>query len=279
MIAGVTAPTTTPAPIEPATPAGEGTPADQIDAFAGDPDFMVSLARGLAVICAFDADHVKLTVAQASERTGLSRSAARRCLYTLQCLGYVGMDGSSFYLKPRIVALGHMHLMRIPISSSAQPALDRVARELGETCTLAVLDEQDIVFVAHSAKTALISVNLAVGSRMPAYATANGRVLLGALPEHDLETYLAKVRLSRLTENTVSGKKELRERIDRARQDGFALVDQEFDLKIRSIAVPLRQGGRIVASMSIAVPAERVSAGQLRTEYLPALCAASAEFA
>jgi IclR family transcriptional regulator, pca regulon regulatory protein len=191
----------------------------------------------------------------------------------------MGMDGSGFYLKPRILALGHMHLMEVPISVSAQPVLDRLAREIGETCTLAVLDREEIVFVAHSAKTALVSVHFAVGSRLPAYCTANGRVLLGALPQPELDEYLSTVRLGRLTEHTVTGKKQLREQLDQVRHDGYALVDQEFDLKIRSIAVPVRQGGRIIASMSIAVPVERVGVRQLRGEYLTALRDAAAEFA
>jgi IclR family pca regulon transcriptional regulator len=264
----------------PAAPAAsQRLPATEAEAFAGDPDFMTSLARGLIVIRAFDETHRRLTVAQASERTGLPRSAVRRCLYTLQCLGYVGAEGSSFFLKPLIVALGHLYLAAVPLSVSAQPVLDRVAQEVAETCTLAVLDRNDILFVGHSSRAPLVSVNIAVGSRLPAYCTANGQVLLASLPPAELDAYLARVKLARLTDKTLTVKKQLLERLRKVHEDGYSLVDQEFDDKIRSIAVPLRSGGRVAASLSIAVPVERVSARELRARLLPQLLAAAAEFA
>lgn len=255
------------------------TPADEIEAFAGDPDFMTSLARGIAVIRAFDESHTRLTVAQASERSGLPRSAARRCLYTLQKLGYVEADGSSFALKPRIVALGHVYMAATPLSASAQPVLDRVALAMGETCTLAVLDRDDILFIAHSSRVPLVSVNFAVGSRLPAYCSANGRVLLAALAEPELDRYMARLKPARLTEKTVTTKRQLQELVQQAREDGYALVDQEFDLKIRTVAVPVRHGGRIAASMSVSVPVERVSVRELKSRLLPLLLEAAGEFA
>lgn len=248
-------------------------------AFAGDPDFMTSLARGLAVIRAFDETHTRLTVAQVSERSGMPRSAARRCLYTLRCLGYVGGEGSSFFLKPRIVALGHVYLTSVPLPVSAQPVLERVARELGETCSLAVLDRDEIYFVSRSSRAPLVSVNFALGSRLPAYCSANGRVLLAALPADEFEAYLGRVKLTRLTDKTVKTKKQLIELIRQVREDGYSLVDQEFSEKVRSAAVPIRSGGRVVASMSVGVPVERVSARELKSRLLPALQAAASEFA
>lgn len=250
-----------------------------MEAFEGDPDFMTSLARGLAVIRAFDAAHTKLTVAQASERSGLPRSAVRRCLYTLECLGYLASEGSFFQLRPRIVALGHVYLTALPLPQTAQPTLDRVAREAQETSTLAILDQDDILFVAHSSRTPLVSVNIAVGSRLPAYCTANGQVLLAALPEDEVDGYLARAKLSRITAKTLTTKKQLLERLRQVREDGYALVDQEFNDKVRSIAMAVRSGGNVVASMSFAVPADRVSAAQLKTHLLPLLRNAVAEFA
>jgi IclR family pca regulon transcriptional regulator len=252
---------------------------DQIDAFAGDPDFMTSLARGLAVVQAFDQEHIRLTVAQTSERTGLPRSAARRCLYTLQQLGYVDAEGRSFFLKPRIVSLGHFYLTAVPLSVSAQPVLDKVAGKVNETCTLAVLDRDEILFIAHSAKVPMVSVNIAIGSRLPAHCTANGRVLLAALSPEELEVYFSHAKLTRLTEATLTAKKALSERLKQVRKDGFALVDQEFNMNVRSIAVPVRRAGRTVASMSIAVPVERVTTAELERRLLPYLLAAAAEFA
>ncbi|MFL9944183.1 IclR family transcriptional regulator domain-containing protein [Paraburkholderia graminis] len=251
----------------------------ELDQFAGDPDFMMSLARGLIVIRAFDEEHGRLTVAQVSERTGLPRSAARRCLYTLQQLGYVGAEGTNFCLKPRIVSLGHAYLASAPLAATAQPVLDRLARDLGETTTLAVLDQQDILFVAHSSRVPLVSVNIAVGSRLPAYCAANGQVLLAALPEGELEAYMSRAKFPRLTETTITSRKQLLERLKIVRRDGYAIADREFNLSMRSIAVPVRHGGRIAASMSFAVPAERVSIDDLRERLLPCLLAAASGFA
>lgn len=261
------------------TPAAAASLIDEIDAFEGDPNFMTSFARGLAVIRAFDESHPRLTVAQASERTGLPRSAARRCLYTLQCLGYLGVEGSSFYLKPRIVALGHTYLLAVPLPAAAQPVLDRLAREVHETCTLAVLDGEDILFIGHSSRAPMVSVNIAVGSRLPAYCTANGQVLLGALPAPELDTYLARAKFERLTPTTLTTRKLLLDRLQRVREVGYSIVDQEFNEKVRSVAVPVRSGGKVVASMSIAVPSERVSVREIRSRFLRSLQAAASEFA
>ncbi|CAN7700396.1 IclR family transcriptional regulator C-terminal domain-containing protein [Variovorax sp. OV084] len=252
---------------------------DELDAYEGDPNFMTSFARGLAVIRAFDESHSRLTVAQASERSGLPRSAARRCLYTLQCLGYVGVDGSSFYLKPRIVTLGHTYLLAVPLTATAQPILDRLAREVQETCTLAVLDGEDILFVGHSSRVPMVSVNIAVGSRLPAYCTANGQVLLGTLPAAELDAYLTDVRLVRLTPSTLTTRKQLLARIQQVREVGYSIVDQEFDEKVRSVAVAIRSGGKVVASMSVAVPSDRVSLREIKSRFLPLLRAAASEFA
>src|SRR5258705_10130825 len=156
---------------------------DKSHARAGDPDFMVSLARGIAVIQAFDEAHQRLTVAEASTRSSIPRSAVRRCLYTLQQLGYVGADGAAFFLRPSIVSLGHVYLASAPLAAIAQPVLDRIGRETGEGCSIAVLEENEVLYIANSSKTPLISVNISVGHRLPAYCTANGRVLLSALPD------------------------------------------------------------------------------------------------
>ncbi len=263
----------------PVAVSADNSPSQEIEKFSGDPDFMTSLARGLSVIRAFDQNSLRLSVAQVSERTGFPRSAARRCLYTLQCLGYVGVDGSNFFLKPRVVALGHVYLTATPLSITAQPVLDAVARDVGETCTLAVLDHDEILFVAHSSKAPLVSVNIAVGSRLPAYCTANGLILLGALAPHELEDYLSRVKFVRLTGTTISSKKKLVERIAAVKAQGYAVVDQEFNEKIRSVAIGVRSAGRVAASMSIAVPVERVSVQQLTSRLLPFLRSAASEFA
>jgi len=249
------------------------------DPLAGDPDFMVSLARGLAVIRAFDETHQRLTVAEASARCGIPRSAVRRCLYTLQRLGYVGADGSSFFLKPSIVSLGHVYLASAPLASIAQPLLDRIGRETGEGCSIAVLEENEVLYIANSSITPLISVNISVGHRLPAYCTANGRVLLSALPDSEFKRRLGRMKLVVKTEKTVTTKKQLTERVVQARELGFSIVDQEYDMRVRSIGVPVVRGGKVSASLSISVLAEHCSAAELKSRLLPSLRRAAAEFA
>jgi IclR family pca regulon transcriptional regulator len=252
---------------------------DDLKAFDGDPDFMVSLARGLAVIRAFDEAHPRLSVAEASARSGIPRSAVRRCLYTLQRLGYVGGEGSIFFLRPAIVSLGHVYLASTPLAASAQPVLDQIARVTGDPCSISVLEDVEVLYIANSLKVPLISVNISVGHRLPAYCTASGRVMLCALPDDELDRRLGAIKIAQLTEKTVRTKRQLAERIRQARVDGFAIVDQEFDLGVRSIAVPVVRGGRTAASLSISVLAERCSRAELESRLLPALRQAAAEFA
>jgi IclR family pca regulon transcriptional regulator len=251
----------------------------ELNAFDGDPDFMVSLARGLAVIRAFDEAHQRMTVAEASVRSGIPRSAVRRCLYTLQRLGYVASEGSVFFLKPTIVSLGHVYLASTPLAVSAQPVLDRITRETGEPCSISVLEETEVLYIANSLRAPLISVNISVGHRLPAHLTASGRLLLSALPEGELKRRLGDIKIAPLTEKTVRTKRALVERIRQAKLDGFAVVDQEFDMGVRSIGVPVVRGGQVAASLSISVLAERYSSADLETRLLPSLRRAAAEFA
>lgn len=251
--------------------------ADELEA-NGDPNFMTSLARGLAVIRAFSADERGMTVLRISQKIGLPRTAVRRCLHTLQCLGYVESEGSVFSLRPRILSLGHMYLASTPLSVTAQPLLERVARELKETTSLAVFDEGEVLFIGHSSQVQLVSVSFAVGSRLPAHCTANGHVLLGGLSRPALNAYFAEAHLKRMTPKTVTTRKELLQRIEKARADGYGLVDQEYNMAVRSIAVPvLGIDGNVIASLSVSAPAERFSVTQLRNAFLRPLTEAAAE--
>jgi IclR family pca regulon transcriptional regulator len=244
----------------------------------GDPNFMTSLARGLAVIRAFSADERGMTVLRISQKIGLPRTAVRRCLHTLQCLGYVHSEGSVYSLRPRVLSLGHMYLASTPLSVTAQPVLERVARELKETTSLAVLDQGEVLFIGHSSQVQLVSVSFAVGSRLPAHCTANGHVLLGGLSRDALHAYFAAAHLKRMTPKTVTSRKELLQRIAKAREDGYGLVDQEYNMAVRSIAVPVRGvDGNIVASLSVSAPAARFSVTQLRNAFLRPLTEAAAE--
>lgn len=245
---------------------------------AGDPNFMTSLARGLQVIRAFSEHRRNLTIAQVSQSTGLSRASVRRCLYTLNKLGYVVEDNKRFALRPQVLTLGHAYLSSTPLAVLAQPYLDDVSRVLRESCSAAVLDGDDIVYVCRSAETRIMSISLLVGTRLPAYCTAMGQVLLAQLAPAALEDYLARVALVARTDRTVTSVGELRKALDTVRAQGFALLDQELEVGLRAIAVPLRDGrGAVVAAINVGTHASRVSLETMREQFLPLLtrCAAT----
>ena len=248
----------------------------EIDALTGDPNFMTSLARGLAVIKAFTEQRRKLTIAQVSQRTGIPRAAARRCLYTLVRMGYVDADKHTYALRPKILALGHAYLSSTPLAVSAQPVLDRVRNTLNESCSLAILDGDDILYLARSAASRIIAVQLNVGSRLPAYCTGMGRVLLAHLSERELDAYLGRVELRAFVDRTVTSPGELRRLLVAAREAGYALVDQELEIGLRSIAVPVRgASGSVVAAINVSVHAAHATVRQMEDRFLPHLRAAS----
>jgi IclR family pca regulon transcriptional regulator len=258
------------------------TPVAQIQGFAGDPNFMASLARGLAVIRAFTQQRRSLTIAQVSQRTGISRAAVRRCLYTLAALGYVGSDdGRSYALRPRILALGHAYLSSTPLASAVQPLLDQITSTLHESSSMAVLEGDEILYVARSSTTTrLMSIDLGIGSRLPAYCTSMGRVLLAGLAPSELDAYLSHVKLVKLTARTVSEPAELKTMLAKVRRAGYALVDQELEIGLRSIAVPVADSaGRVVAAINIGTQSSRVSVAEMESKFLPALQAAAHELA
>ncbi|MDF3839872.1 IclR family transcriptional regulator C-terminal domain-containing protein [Cupriavidus basilensis] len=239
---------------------------------AGDPNFMASLARGLQVIRAFSEHRRNLTISQVSQTTGLSRAAVRRCLYTLKVLGYVGEDSKRFSLRPQVLTLGHAYLSSTPLAVVAQPYLDKVSEVLHESCSAASLDGDEIVYLCRSAETRIMSISLLVGTRLPAYCTSMGQVLLSQLPRDALEEYFARVRLVARTERTITSVPELRTQIDKVRNAGYALLDQELEAGLRSIAVPVRDGrGCVVAAINVSTHASRASLDDMQTQFLPPL--------
>lgn len=253
------------------------TPATEIEALAGDPNFMNSLARGLAVIRGFSREKRHMSIAQLSHKTGIPRAAVRRCLYTLTRLGYVAtMDGRNYSLRPKLLGLGHAYLSSTPLVVTAQPFLDRVSDAVDESCSLAVLESDDILYVARSVTSRIISVTLNVGSRLPAYCTSIGLVLLAHLPASELDAYLSRVELRPFTERTITSPAKLREQLAAIRQQDYAIADQLMELTVRSIAVPVRNAaGTVVAGINVIVQAGRVSLRDMRNLYLPHLQAAA----
>jgi IclR family pca regulon transcriptional regulator len=254
------------------------TAASEIAAHAGDPNFMASLARGLAVIRAFAQQRTRLTTAQLSMRTGIPRAAVRRVLYTLCALGYAGSDdGRTFILHPQILALGYAYLSSTPLATSAQPLLDHVSRTVHESCSMSVLDGDDILYVARaSTSRRIMSIDLGIGSRLPAYCTSMGRVLLANLEQSDLAGYLRRVKLVPLTPRTELSKEGLASILQGVRARGYAVVDQELEIGLRSIAVPVvASGGQVAAALNIGTQAARVTIGEMEKRFLPVLRAAA----
>jgi IclR family pca regulon transcriptional regulator len=242
----------------------------------GDPDFMTSLARGLHVIRAFAGTDRRLTIADVSRATGLTRAVVRRCLYTLRELGYAATDGRLFFLQPRILNLGYAYLSTAPVPIAAQPVLEEMSETLGEASSVAVLDDGAVVYVGRAATKRIMSVNLGVGSRLPAYCTALGRVLLASLNEEQVSSELSKVDFIQHTKYTVTSRKRLEEILAGVRTDGFALNDQELEIGLRSIAVPVKNVvGTVVAAMNVSTQASRVSRRELLEQCLPVLRAAA----
>jgi IclR family pca regulon transcriptional regulator len=249
----------------------DGNIAEQIDALTG-PDFMTSLARGLAVLRAFSDQRRSLTIAQISHRTGISRAAVRRCLHTLCALGYAEADGPLFTLQSKVLTLGYSYLSSTPLTVSTGPYLNAISRQLGESCSLAVLQDDEILYVARSATARIMSVSLNTGSRLPAYCTSLGRVLLAQLPPEALREYLERVKLQAYTDKTVVSAKRLRGVIDEARQAGYALNDQELEIGLRSLAVPVRgASGNVLAALNVGVQASRVTTAYMVEVFLPIL--------
>jgi IclR family pca regulon transcriptional regulator len=252
-------------------------PAKRIQALTGDPDFMTSLARGLAVIHAFQERKRQLTIAQISHRTEIPRAAVRRCLHTLIKLGYATSDGRSYSLLPKVLTLGHAYLSSTPLAISAQPYLDRMSDQLHEACNMATLEGDDILYIARSATTQrLISVDLSVGGRLPAYCTSMGRILLAALDDVSLREYLDHVDLQPKTSRTLSTPEDLLECLQQVRQRGWCIVDQELEQGLRSIAVPVYDAsGQVLAALNVSTSAGRVARTELEQRFLPIMLDAS----
>jgi IclR family pca regulon transcriptional regulator len=251
--------------------------AADISAATGDPNFMTSLARGLAVIRGFSREKRFMTIAQLSQKTGIPRAAVRRCLYTLERLGYVtSEDGRNFALRPKLLGLGHAYLSSTPLVVTAQPFLDRVSEAVNESCSLAILDGVDILYVARSVSSRIISVALNVGSRLPAHCTSIGLVLLAHLPPADLKDHLTRVDLKRYTERTITSRAALLDALEEVRDQGFAVADNMMEIGVRSIAVPVRDAsGTVVAGINVIIQSSRGSVRDMKTLYLPHLHAAA----
>ena len=235
---------------------------------------MQSFARGLEVIRSFSAAAPQQTLSEVAARTGLTRAGARRILLTLQTLGYVHSDGKLFRLTPRILDLGFAYLSSLPLWNLAEPLMEDLVEEVRESSSAAVLDGLDIVYVLRVHTHKIMSTNLAVGSRLPAFWTSLGRVLLADLPEDGLRARLASLPRRQFTQHTLLDDETLLARIAQARTQGWCLVDQELEEGLISVAAPLKnRAGQVVAALNISGQANRTSTEMLREQLLPELLA------
>ena len=234
--------------------------------------YVQSFARGLEVIRSFSADSAEQTLSEVAQRTGLTRAGARRILLTLQTLGYVDGDGKYFHLTPRILELGFAYLSSLPIWNLAEPVMERLADQVKESCSAAVLDRGDIVYVLRVHTHKIMSLNLGVGSRLPAYCTSMGRVLLAGLPDEEVEAQLRASDLRPRTNRTLTDLDALMQTVRQVRAQGWCLVDQELEEGLISMAAPVvNRAGVTVAALNISGQANRSSAETMQQTMLPAL--------
>jgi IclR family pca regulon transcriptional regulator len=243
-----------------------------------DGEFVQSLDRGLAVIRAFDADHPELTLSEVARQTGLTRAAARRFLWTLVEIGYMRTEGGRFALRPKVLELGYAYLSSMSLPEIALPHMEQLVEQVHESSSMCVLDGDEIVYVARVPTKRIMAVVIAVGTRFPAYATSMGRVLLAGRSDDWLAGFLSSADLRRLTPNTTTDVAELRTELTRVAERGWAMVDQELEEGLRSVAAPIHDAtGRIVAAVNVAVNASRRSADEVTTDVVPLLLATAQE--
>jgi len=233
-------------------------------------DFVQSLERGLLVIRAFDSEHRELALSDVARISGLTRAAARRFLLTLEKLGYVTFTGGRFALTPRVLELGYAYLSSLSLPEVAQPHMEALVARVNESSSISVLDDTEVVYVARVPTRRIMSITLSVGTRLPAYATSMGRILLAALPDDELEARLGRIDLVPLSAHTITDPVVLRNVLERVRRQGWAAVDQELEEGLRSLAVPIHDAnGTVVAALNVSVHASRGTMTSLRRDVLP----------
>ena len=233
-------------------------------------DYVNSLARGLEVIRAFTRAQPRMTLSEISKATGMTRATVRRFLLTLVREEYAETDRKYFWLKPKVLELGYAALSSLTFLDVIQPVMNRLAEKLNESCFAATLDGTDVVYVASAAPAGrIVSISVSVGSRSPVHAGSTGRVLIASLSEKEMLEYLEKATLTKFTPNTVTSKVKLRSLIEETRVKGWSIVDQELEIGLRSISVPIRdKSSNVVAALNVACPSSRISPEDMHSRIL-----------
>jgi IclR family transcriptional regulator, pca regulon regulatory protein len=254
-------------------------PADTIRSFHDDPDFVTGLARGLAVLLALSDRRRHMSIAQLARRTGIPRAATRRALHTLEMLGFAASDEvHRYYLRPRVLSFSHAYLSASPLAVLAQPILDRLGAALHEACSLAALDGDEIVYLARSASSRIMSPKLNVGRRLPAYCTSIGHVLLAHLPQAELDAYLARVRFYPYTDHTITSTDRLLEVLNVVRENGYGFASQQMEPRLCTLAVPVQDSaGHYVAGINVILQGRLLSASDMTMQFFRPLHEAALE--
>lgn len=235
-------------------------------------DFVRSVERAFQVVRAFGRDSPSLTLSEVSQRTGLTRASARRFLLTLESLGYVGLEGRRYCLRPKVLDLGFAYLSSVPTFEIVESHMEAMVQQIQESSSASVLDGTDIIYTVRVPTKRIMSIQIEVGTRLPAYATSMGRVLLASLAKDQLDQYFEVAKLERLTPATVADEAQLRAVLGEVRRQGWCMLDQELEVGVRSVAVPLHDAsGGAFAAMNISTNATRVPADRLLGELLPLL--------
>ena len=241
-------------------------------------NYVTALARGLEVIRAFNGHHQQMTLADVARVADLPRATVRRCLITLQTSGYVEQQGRFFSLTPQVLTLAQAYLRSSVLPRVAQPFLERVSEATGESCSASILNGAEVIYVARSSRKRIASLHRDVGTHLPAYCTSMGRVLLAALSPTELDAFLRRAVLEAHTPHTITDPMRLRAVLAQVALEGFCVVDQELEIDLRGLAVPLRNGsGRVVAALNISTQAGWTTRDDMLARLLPALRNAAAE--
>lgn len=241
-------------------------------------DFVTALARGLEVLACFKPRNASLTVSDVAEQTGLSRGTSRRFLLTLQSLHFLSSDGKYFRLTPKVLQFGNAYLATTGLAEAGRFVIPKLTERFGGSCSMAVLDEDDVVYISRVEARRIFSVAIEVGSRLPAYCSAVGRILLAGLSKDELDSWFAGKTFRALTPKTITKPAQLRAKIDEVRRLGYSLVDDELELGLRMIAVPIRNAaGRAIAGLTMGAATGQVSLETLRKSYVPMLLEAASE--
>ena len=256
-----------------------GLGAETIEQYAGDPNFVTALARGIAVLLALSDKRRHMTIAQVAHRTGISRASVRRSLHTLSTLGFAASDEARrFHLRPRVLSFSHAYLSSSPLSTAAQPILDRLGDALRVACSLATLDGDEVVFLARSTSSRIMSPALNVGRRQPAYCSSTGHLMLAHMPPRDLDAYLARTRFVPLTEYTITSAAKLKAALAFAREMDYAYCAQQTDDRLCSLAVPVRDtAGTCIAGINVILQGRPVPRDEIAARFLEPLQMAADE--